>query len=123
MAQDTKRKRIAQELARISVYFEQVDANQRALAQPLLQNAAFMKVALEDMQELINAEGVTEEYKNGQNQFGEKPSSALQAYNATVKNYSAVIKALAQLLPKIRDGSNRLQAFMESMEAGTEGTR
>ena len=110
-------------MARISVYFEQVDANQRALAQPLLQNAAFMKVALEDMQELINAEGVTEEYKNGQNQFGEKPSSALQAYNATVKNYSAVIKALAQLLPKIRDGSNRLQAFMESMEAGTEGTR
>ena len=79
MAQDTKRKRIAQELARISVYFKEVDANQRALAQPLLQNAAFMKVALEDMQELINNEGVTEEYRNGQTQYGEKPSSALQA--------------------------------------------
>ena len=122
MADDKKQKRIKKELDRVSVYFEQVDANQRALAQPLLQNAAFMKVALEDMQELINAEGVTEEYRNGQNQFGEKPSSALQAYNATVKNYAAVIKTLAQLLPKAQDGKSRLQDFLDNMEAGTEET-
>ena len=117
MKEETKRKRIEQELARISVYFKAVDANQRAMAQPLLQNAAFMKVALEDMQELINTEGVTEEYRNGQTQYGEKPSSALQAYNATVKNYAAVIKTLAQLLPKENlTGSGKLAGFVESMK-------
>lgn len=121
MKEETKRKRIEKELARISVYFKAVDANQRAMAQPLLQNAAFMKVALEDMQELINAEGVTEEYRNGQTQYGEKPSSALQAYNATVKNYAAVIKTLAQLLPKESVGGvSKLASFIEAMEAQEE---
>lgn len=120
MKEETKRKRIEKELARISVYFKAVDANQRAMAQPLLQNAAFMKVALEDMQELINTEGVTEEYRNGQTQYGEKPSSALQAYNATVKNYAAVIKALAQLLPKELNKGNRLRDLMDKIEAGED---
>ena len=69
------------------------------------------------MQELINAEGVTEEYRNGQTQYGEKPSSALQAYNATVKNYAAVIKTLAQLLPKESVGGvSKLASFIEAME-------
>lgn len=113
---DTKEKRIEAELARINASFKAVDANQRAMAQPLLQNAAFMKVALEDMQELINAEGVTEEYRNGQNQYGEKPSSALQAYNATVKNYAAVIKALSQLLPKAPAEENRLHDLIRSID-------
>lgn len=95
----SKEERICSELKRISVFFEKIDGNQRAIIQPLLQNAAFMRVTLEDLQEVINSEGVTDEYKNGANQFGVKPSATLQAYNTLVKNYIAVIKTLSQLLP------------------------
>lgn len=66
---------------------------------PLLQNAAFMKVTLEDLQEVINANGVTEEYQNGANQKGVKQSAALQSYNSLIKNYGNVIKMLSNLLP------------------------
>ena len=121
MAKCTKEKRIEKELARISVYFERVDANQRAMAQPLLQNAAFMAVTLQDLQTVINAEGLTEEYRNGSNQYGIKPSASLQAYNTTVKNYAAVIKTLAQLLPKESVGGvSKLASFIEAMEAQEE---
>lgn len=92
-------KRISEELIRISVFFDKVDANQKALVKPLLENAAFMKVTLEDLQKIINTEGVTEEYQNGLNQRGMKQSAALQSYNALLKNFTAVIKQLSNLLP------------------------
>lgn len=99
MPEQTKEKRIAKELNRISKFFEEVDANQKAIAKPLLQNAAFMKVTLEDLQDIINAEGVTDQYQNGANQYGVKQSATLQSYNSLIKNYASVIKTLAQLLP------------------------
>ena len=99
MSEIIKENRISEELKRISQYFEKVDANQRAIVSPLLQNAAFMKETLEDLQEVIKKEGVTEEYQNGANQRGVKQSAALQSYNSLIKNYASVIKTLSQLLP------------------------
>ena len=96
----TKENRISAELNRISVYFEDVDANQRAIVTPLLQNAAFMKVTLEDLQESIIMQGTTDEYQNGANQHGIKQSAQLQAYNSLIKNYANVIKTLSGLLPR-----------------------
>ena len=99
MAKKTKEKRIAEELTRITARFSRADGNQKAIVTPLLQNAAFMKVTLEDLQEIINAEGVIDEYKNGANQYGQKQSATLQSYNALIKNYASVIKTLSQILP------------------------
>ena len=58
-----------------------------------------MRVTLEDLQEAINENGVTEEYQNGANQRGIKQSATLQSYNALIKNYASVIRTLSQLLP------------------------
>ncbi len=96
----TKENRISAELNRISKFFDEVDANQRAIVTPLLQNAAFMKVTLEDLQESINKGGATDEYQNGANQHGIKQSAQLQAYNSLIKNYANVIKTLSGLLPR-----------------------
>ena len=113
-----KKKRIKKELDRISFYFELADGNQRAIVTPLLQNAAFMKATLEDLQEIINAEGVIDEYKNGKDQYGTKQSATLQSYNALIKNYASVIKTLAGLLPpeerKKLSNVNELQIKQEA---------
>ena len=95
----TKEKRIHQELERISNFFEPLAENQRAIIKPLLQNAAFMLVTLEDLQEKINSEGVIEVYQNGANQHGLKQSAALQSYNSLIRNYASVIKTLGGMLP------------------------
>lgn len=99
MTETTKEKRIKAELNRIKEKFSDADANQKAIVAPLMQNAAFMKVTLEDLQEIINLEGVTDSYQNGANQHGIKQSATLQSYNSLIKNYTAVIKALSKLLP------------------------
>ena len=99
MEELSKEKRIEAELNRLTVLFQEIDANQRSIVSPLIQNAAFEKVTLEDLQEQINTEGVTEIYTNGANQQGVKQSAALQSYVSLMKTYAAVIKTLAQLVP------------------------
>lgn len=95
----SKEKRIEEELKRISVFYEEIAENKKAMIAPLLQNAAFMKITLEDLQEIINREGVTEVYQNGANQKGIKQSATLQSYNSVIKNYASVLKALSNYLP------------------------
>ncbi len=92
--------RIEIELERISQYFQDLPENELAMVEPLLQNAAFMRIALEDLQDQISRDGVVETYRNSETQYGLKQSAALQAFNSTIKNYAAVIKTLSQMLPK-----------------------
>ena len=99
LAEESREKRIQNELNRIAVFYANMEENQKAVITPLLQNSAFMKVTLEDLQQLIVEEGVTDYYQNGANQHGRKQSASLQAYNTLVKNYAAITKTLSQMLP------------------------
>lgn len=114
----TKAKRIKNELDRLNIYFELIDENQLAVVTSLIQNAAFMKVTLEDLQAIINAEGVIDQYQNGANQSGIKQSANLQAYNSLIKNYASVIRTLAQLLPP---GQRKPRDLLEEFILSTNG--
>ena len=98
MTDMTKEARIKREAKRLTKQFAEIDEKNKTLAVPLIQNAAFMKATLEDLQEIVNEEGLIDEYQNGSAQHGMKQSAALQGYNTLVKNYNAVIKTLAQIL-------------------------
>ena len=98
MAEATKEARIKREQTRLTRHFSGIEPRYKAIATPLIQNAAFMKATLEDLQEIINEEGLIDEYRNGSSQNGMKQSAALQGYNAMVKNYTAVTKALGNIL-------------------------
>jgi predicted transcriptional regulator len=95
-----KKDKIADEVKRISGIFATLDAKTKAAVGPLIQNAAFMAVTLQELQEVINEKGVVETYQNGANQHGVKKSSNVEVYNIMVKNYSSIMKQLTDLLPK-----------------------
>ena len=99
-AENDKEKRIFKEYLRIGSFFENLNDTQFAMLLPLIRNAAFMRITLDELSNLINQSGPVEEYKNGAEQFGMKQSAALQSYNALVKNYAAVIKTLFEKLPR-----------------------
>lgn len=99
MTEETKKKRIKAEIERLKQYFLEADANKRAIVEPLIENAAFMRITLEEMQEIINRDGTVDSYTNGKHQGGTKASAAVQGYNSLVKNYAAVIKTLLGLVP------------------------
>lgn len=99
MGKKKKETRIKDELARLSDVYKVLPPNTLAIVMPLLENAAFMKVTLDDLQEVINANGCSDDYQNGANQFGKKASADLQAYNSLIKNYNTVNDRLEKLLP------------------------
>lgn len=99
MTELERNNRISAEFDRISIYFKDLPENKKSIVLPLIQNAAFMRVTLDDLQDIIAEQGPVEAYQNGEFQHGMKQSAALQSYNSLVKNYAAVIKNLFGLLP------------------------
>lgn len=96
----TKEERIKREIRRLRRIFKKMDDDTKKATQSLLENAAFMAITLEDLQEVINREGVISEYQNGANQWGTKKSPEVEVYNTMIKHYMSIIKQLTDLLPK-----------------------
>jgi hypothetical protein len=90
---------VSSEMERLTVLFDNIDPDKKNLCKNLIQNAAFMSVSLQKLQEDLNESGWVEEYQNGENQCGRKPSSTAQIYNKLISNYNNVIKQLIGLLP------------------------
>lgn len=67
-----KENRIKDEKKRLKEIFAELEENKRNLVTPLIEKAAFMSIELDDLQETIEQEGWTSEYKNGENQYGTK---------------------------------------------------
>lgn len=97
----TKESRIEAELARMNEVYKDLPEDTLEVLKPLIQNAAFMKVTLEDLQEEIRKSGPVETYQNGANQYGRKQSAAIMAYNATLRNYDNTIKILSAKMPVV----------------------
>jgi len=87
------------EIKRLKKIFKNLPKDRMAIAIPLIENAAFMRVTLEDLQAHIEEHGCSEDYKNGANQFGKKATVESQTYNAMIKNYNTVTDRLEKMLP------------------------
>ena len=98
--EEEKEKRIRQEKDKLKRQFNKIDKKKKSLAARLIENAAFMAITLEELQQEINEKGCISEYKNGENQYGTKKPPEVEVYNTMVKNYAAVIRQLTDLLPE-----------------------
>ena len=108
-----KENRIKDEKKRLKEIFAELEENKRNLVTPLIEKAAFMSVELDDLQEIIEQDGWTSEYKNGENQYGTKKSPEADTYIALSKNYAAVIKQLTDLVPAAKRKKSRLEALRD----------
>ena len=105
LSAETKRNRADHELEKLEKLFSPLPENERAFLQPLLENAAFMRATLDELQIKIRLEGATDEYQNGANQCGVKISAAIQAYNQVMKTYHSLMDKLLAKLPEEADGT------------------
>lgn len=109
----TKEQKIKKEIARLKRVFKDLDKNKLQTVESLIKNAAFMAVSLEELQEIINAEGYVVEYQNGENQKGTKQSDAVKTHIAMTKNHAAIIKQLTDLVPPEKKKESKLQALRD----------
>lgn len=69
----------------------------------LIDQASFLRITLDDLQEEIANSGTTDDYQNGNNQSGKKISASLQSYNQTAKLYEKIIATLMKYVPINKD--------------------
>lgn len=101
------------EIKRLKKIFENLTQDAAAVAEKLIENAAFMAVTLNELQGIINVKGYIEEYQNGENQFGTKKSSEVDIYNTMIKNFNTTMKQLIDMLPDSPSGGNSKNAALE----------
>ena len=108
-----KDQKIKKEYNRLRRIFKDLDKNKLQTVESLMRNAAFMSVSLEELQDIINAEGYIVEYQNGANQSGTKQSDAVKTHIAMTKNHASIIKQLCDLVPPEKKKESRLQALRD----------
>ena len=101
------------EIKRLNKIFSNLTQDASAVAERLIENAAFMAVSLNELQGLINLHGYTEEYQNGENQKGVKKSSEVDIYNTMIKNFNTTMKQLIDMLPDSPSGGNSRNAALD----------
>jgi hypothetical protein len=109
-----KQKRVRSKLKKLNNIFKELPDDRKVAVKDLIQNCAFIVVELEDLQAMIQQYGAVEKYQNGQNQWGMKPSSAVQVYNNLLKSYNTSIKLLLGELPETekKESKNELADFL-----------
>lgn len=115
MEKKDKEKRILEKVEELTKTFEKLNKNTQSIVYPMIQKVAFMSVTLDDLQDDINQNGITERYQNGEHQFGIKKTISVDIYNTMIKNYSALMKQLTELLQKenlVSKEENPLIKFM-----------
>lgn len=105
----TKNEKISKELRRLKKIFNDLDEKKKGTVEPLIRTAAFLAVSLDELQDIINAEGYTVEYQNGATQIGTKQSDAVKTHIAMTKNYSTVVKQLLELVPAEQRKESKLE--------------
>lgn len=100
---------IRKEANRLKRVFRDLDKNKMTTVLSLIESAAFMIVSLRELEKIINEEGYTDIYQNGENQHGTKQSEAVKTHLAMTKNLSTIVKQLTDLVPPERKKASRLQ--------------
>jgi len=107
--QEQREKLAAKEYKRIAGLFKGVDNSRQKLVEQLLNDAAFMTVALSELRLTIARDGIIETYRNSETQYGNKASIAVQTYDKLVNTYSKLITQLQKELPEEEAGSELLE--------------
>ena len=108
-----KEELISRDFRKLKKIFRFLDKDLRLVAEKLCRKAAFMDVTLDEMQEQITEEGYVIEAVNGNGFKVKMDHPAMKTYNTMIKNYTAVMKQLAELLPEGSEEADEIMAFMK----------
>ena len=99
------------ELKKLAAIVAALPEDKKKITEGLVADAAFMADQLEILRAHITEKGWSEEYKNGENQYGRKKSSAVEVHTKYSTEYVKTITALANL--RGADGGKADDEFLE----------
>ena len=114
-AEEEKQKAISKEIRKLRRLFKNLPKDKKKAAEGLIQEAAFMKVTLEETRYIIDCEGIIENFEQGAQKF-KREHPATKVYNTMINRYAAVCKQLFEMLPDPgadKQAEDELMAFVK----------
>lgn len=97
----TKEERITKEERRLKRQYKELQPDKKAVTDGLIRRAAFMRIALEEMEKDLDEKGFYEYFSQSETQEPyERERPVARQYQSMNKNYQSIIKQLSDLLPK-----------------------
>ncbi|HBF1685096.1 TPA: hypothetical protein KNS66_003525 [Clostridioides difficile] len=93
-----KEKKIKQEVSRLKKNYKDLEKGKNKILDGLVNEAAFLKISLEETREILTKEGLTEIFKQGKQEF-ERERLQVKIYLNFMKLYSNVMKQLIDIIP------------------------
>ncbi|HBF8847502.1 TPA: hypothetical protein OLY45_003722 [Clostridioides difficile] len=93
-----KEKKIKQEVSRLKKNYRDLEKEKVKILDGLVNEAAFLKISLEETREILTKEGLTEIFKQGKQEF-ERERLQVKIYLNFMKLYSSVMKQLIDIIP------------------------
>lgn len=109
-----KEKKIKQEINRVKKIYKDFPKEKLKVLEGLIQEAAFMKISLEEMREDLLTNGLTEVFEQGSQKF-ERERPHVKIYTTFMQRYSGVMKQLIDLLPEEqkKEEADQLLEFLQ----------
>lgn len=97
----TKNERISAEEKRLRRIYKNIDKDNKAIIDGIIQRAAYMRVTLEDYEKDLDDNGYVEMFSQSEKTDPyERERPVARLYNTMNKNYQSIIKQLSDLVPK-----------------------
>lgn len=97
----TKEDRINKEETRLRKIYKNIDEDNKAIIDGLINRAAYMRITLEDWEKDIDTNGFIEMFTQSEKTAPyERERPVIRLYNTMNKNYQSIIKQLSDLVPK-----------------------
>ena len=113
--EEEKQKAIKKEITKLRRLFKNLPKDKRQAADGLIQEAAFMRVTLEEARHIIDQQGIIEVFEQGSQRFlREHP--ATKVYNTMINRYASVCKQIFDMIPDPDTGKqaeDELMAFVK----------
>lgn len=113
--QEEKEKQIKREILKLRRLFKALPKDKIKAVEGLIQEAAFMRVTLEEARYVIDKEGILEFFKQGSQEFlREHP--ATKVYSTMINRYASICKQLFEMIPDpdaSKQAEDELMAFVK----------
>lgn len=111
-----REKAVKAEMRKLNAIFGKLPEDKKKLCEGLIQNAAFMHVTLQELQEDIVEHGAMIQAQSGNGFDTIKDNPAQKAYTTMISRYSAIIGQLASLIPEDKDAAKN-QSLLDWVNA------
>jgi len=115
--EEEKQKAIKKEIRKLRRLFKNLPKDKKKAAEGLIQEAAFMKVTLEETRYIIDCEGIIENFEQGAQKF-KREHPATKVYNTMINRYAAVCKQLFDMVPDPDAGKQAQDELMAFVKRG-----